>query len=408
MAPKVLVATTCRWLSTARLAVAFARSGCVVEAVCPLGHPVSSTRAVSISYRFNALAPLRSFRNAILASRPDLVVPCDDLAMRYLHRIYELANCFQGDSHGELCELLVRSLGDPAGYPITESRDNFMATIYREGIRAPETKTVSSVEEVENWLSTFGLPAVLKADGTSGGEGVKIVHTVPEALRAYRTLHAPLATTVAAKRVVMDGDWNCVTPWLVQRKRVISIQSFVAGPDANMAVACWEGEILSSITVEVLQTWKPKGPATLVRLLKNAEMYQAAEKILGRLKFSGLCGLDFLLDKATNEAYLIEMNARATQTCPLPLGHEQDLVASLSAKLTGRYEPSTKIELQGDRIALFPLAWQGDTSSEMFTAAYHDIPWEEPELVKWGMEEAKGLPREKWIRLFSKMGLYQP
>jgi hypothetical protein len=44
----------------------------------------------------------------------------------------------------------------------------------------------------------------------------------------------------------------------------------------------------------------------------------------------------------------------------------------------------------------------------MFTAAYHDIPWEEPELVKWGMEEAKGLPKEKWMRLLSKMGLYQP
>ncbi len=378
-----------------------------MEAACPSDHLLYSTRVVQTRHPYNAFTPLRSFRAAILASEPDLVVPCDDLAMKHLHRVYDLAKRSDDSASKVICELLEFSLGDPASYSITESRDNFMAMIYREGIRAPETKTVASAEEVENWLSQFGFPAVLKADGTSGGEGVKIVNTLPEALRAYRTLHAPLATAVAAKRIVLDRDWNCVTPLLAQRKRDISMQSFVTGPDANMAIACWRGEILSSISVEVLQTWKPKGPATIVRLLENAEMYRAAETVVRRLKFSGLCGLDFLLDKTTGDAYLIEMNARATQTCPLPLGHGQNLIASLCSMITGKLEPGTPIELRGERIALFPLAWQLDTSSEMFTDAYHDIPWEEPELVRLGMEQIKDLPREKWIRLFSKLGLYQ-
>lgn len=407
MAPKVLIATTGRWFSTARLAIAFSRSGFAVEAACPSDHLLSSTRAVQKRHPYNALAPLRSFRAAILASRPDLIVPCDDLAMKHLHRVYDLASRSDDNASKVICELLAFSLGDPAGFPLTESRENFMAMIYREGIRAPETKTVASAEDVENWLSQFGFPAVLKADGTSGGEGVKIVHTLPEALRAYRTLHAPLATAVAAKRIVLDRDWNCLTPWLVQRKRDISIQSFVTGPDANMAIACWRGEILSSISVEVLQAWRPKGPATIVRLLENAEMYRTAETIVRRLRFSGLCGLDFLLDKATGDAYLIEMNARATQTCPLPLGHGQDLIASLCSMVTGKIDHCAPIELHGDRIALFPMAWQLDTSSEMFTGAYHDIPWEEPELVRLGMQQIKALRKEKWIRLFTKIGLYQ-
>ncbi len=339
---------------------------------------------------------------------PDLIIPCDDLAMKHLHGLYDVATSVDADGADIIRALIEVSLGDPASYPITASRDNFMAMIYTEGIRAPETKAVHSEQEVRDWVGKFGFPAVLKADNTSGGEGVKIVHTLAEALRAYRNLRAPVAGIVAMKRACLDRDWNCVMPWLVRRKRMVSIQTFVAGPDANVAVACWQGRILSTISVEVLETWKPKGPAIIVRLIDNAEMYRAAEKIVGRLKFSGLCGFDFLMDKTTGDAYLIEMNARATQTCPLPLEHGQDLVASLSSMVNGQTTYRTPIELSGDTIALFPLAWQGDTSSERFQTAYHDIPWEEPELVRWGMKQIKELRRDKWIRLLSKMGLYQP
>lgn len=407
MTPKILIVTTCRWLSAARLAMAFAKAGCIVEAICPSGHPLLSARAVQNSYAYHGLTPLRSLRAGILPSKPDLIVPCDDLAMKHLHHLYDLAANVNGDASKALRELIEFSLGDPAGYPVTESRDNFMAMVHTQSIRTPETKTVASAEEVETWVSRFGLPAVLKADGTSGGEGVKIVHTLDDALRAYQTLHAPLGALVAAKRACLDRDWNCVMPWLAQRKRAVSIQSFVAGSDANMAIACWQGKILSSISVEVLQTWKPKGPATIVRLIENDEMYRAAEKILGRLKFSGLCGLDFMLDSTSGSASLIEMNARATQTSPLPLGPGRDLIASMCSTITGKLDYASPIDRCGETIALFPLAWQGDTSSDMFQSAYHDIPWEEPELVRQGMTQARHASREKWIRLFHKLGLYQ-
>jgi len=391
-----------------QIAMAFASRGCGVEVVCPSGHPALSTRAVRALHRYNAIAPIRSFRAALLQSRPEIVVPSDELAMRHLHRLYRIALGSRDDSAPWLREVLIRSLGDPASYALIESRDQFMAMIEREGIRAPETRTVASPEEVEAWLERFGFPAVLKADGTSGGEGVKIVHTPAEALRAYRTLQSPLAAAIVAKRAIFDRDWNYVMPWLAQRRRSISIQSFVTGFDANIAAACWQGEILASIAVEVLATARPKGPATVVRLLNNAAMSRAAETIVRELKFSGLCGFDFMLDKATGEAYLIEMNARATQTSPLSLGRGRDPIGSLYARIGGEPAPSTPVVLRNDRIALFPQAWQGDTTSEMFAAAHHDIPWEEPELVRLGMQQVRKFRNEKWVQLFSKIGLYQP
>jgi hypothetical protein len=412
LALKVLLATTCRWFSTARLAMAFHAVGCQVDLVCPTDHPAFSTHAIENRYKYHGVTAQQSFWKAILSSQPDIVIPCDDVAMRHLHCLYAAALQAHDEDSSELCQVLQVSMGDPASYPITESRDKFMAMVREEGVRIPETKTVTSAGEVEQWLALYGFPAVLKADGTSGGEGVRIVDTLPKALRAYKLLRAPLATAVAAKRTFFDRDSNCIVPWLMQRQREVSIQRFVAGPDANLAVACWQGEVLASIDVEVLQTAIPKGPASIIRLHQDGERLAAVQKIVRRLGFTGLCGFDFMIDAAAGDAYLIEMNARATQTCSLPLGPRRDLISSFCAALTGQDFSVAPLQLAGDTIALFPTAWQVDTSSDLFQSSYLDLPTNEPDLVHLGMKQLQVSFRERfqerWIHLFSKLGLHQP
>ncbi len=412
MAPKVLLATTCRWFSTARLALAFHRVGCDVDIVCPPNHPSFCTRALLHRYNYQGVNAQHSFRHAILKSQPNVIVPCDDVAMRHLHRLYATAAQKSDIQSKEICKLLRISMGDPVSYPITESREQFLALVSEVDVRIPETKTVNSSAQVEEWLAQFGFPAVMKADGTSGGEGVKIVHTLPEALRAYKILHAPLATVVAAKRTLLDRDSNCLVPWIMQHPRQVSIQRFVEGLDANLAVACWQGEVLASIDVEVLQTSKPRGPATIVRLCRNDDRLQAVKKIVRKLGFTGLCGFDFMMDAATGEPYLIEMNARATQTCSLSLAPDGALIASFCSAFTGQPFADPPLHLAGDTIALFPMAWQADTSCDLFQSSYLDLPIGEPELIARGMKEIRITLQEKWqqklVHLFSKLGLHQP
>jgi carbamoylphosphate synthase large subunit len=392
--------------------MAFHRLGCRVDLVCPADHPACSTHTLQHRYRYHGVTAQQSFRNAILASQPDIVIPCDDVAMRHSHRLYAAASQADDKDSSAICRILQASMGNPESYPITESREKFMALVREAGVRIPETKTVTSADQVKQWLFQFGFPAVLKADGTSGGEGVRIVHTLPQALRAYKTLHAPLATVVAAKRTLLDRDSNCIVPWLMQHQREVSIQKFVAGPDANLAVACRQGEVLASIDVEVLQTWKPKGPAAIVRLRQHQERLAAVRKIVRKLQFTGLCGFDFMIDAASGDAYLIEMNARATQTCTLPLGPGRDLIPSLCAAFTGQDFSMAPLPLGGDTIALFPAAWHGDTSSDLFQSSYLDLPTEEPDLIALGMQQLRTSSREKFLKtcvhLFSKLGLHQP
>ena len=380
--------------------------------MCPPDHPpfppALSTTAIDIT----ELAPNGVSATRFLQSQPDILIPCDDVAMHHLHRLYNATSQSTDPDSNAISTLLQVSLGDPDSYPVTESREKFMAVVRELGVCIPETKTVSSSEQVEQWLAQYGFPAVLKADGTSGGEGVKIVHTLLEALQAYKTLHAPLATLVAAKRTLIDRDSNCIVPWLMQHPRHVSIQRFVAGPDANLAVACWRGEVLASIDVEVLQTSKPRGPATIVRLDQNGDRLQAVTKIVRKLGFTGLCGFDFMIDAANGDAYLIEMNARATQTCTLPLAPHGNLISSFCTAFTGQPYFDTPLQLVSDTIALFPMAWQGNTSSELFQSSYQDLPQEEPDLVRLGMKQIQITFQEKlqqkWIHLSQKLGLHQP
>lgn len=402
MMPKVLIVTTRRWFSAARLAMAFADNGCTVDVVCPSRHPVMLTHALHRHHVFRGLSPLRSLHAGILSSEPDLIVPTDDLAAGHLHRLYQAAEQFHHPSAPRVRKLLERSLGASESYPLLSSRSSFLAVAREEGIQTPETTQVTSEKEVVDWLASNGLPAVFKADGTSGGEGVRIAHTADQALRAFRCLSAPLGTATVLKRTLFDQDTNHVVPWLLRHKPVVSVQPFFAGRDANIALACWKGEVLRSVSVDVVHTWRPKGPAVLVRLREGGDMLQASEKLVRRLKLSGLCGFDFMVDESTGKACLIEINARATQTCHLPHGWPRDMIGSLSSKIGARPAEQKVDQPVSELIALFPLAWQTSAATGFLASAYQDVPWGEPALVRKGFAGKRQSAYEKWMQLRSR------
>jgi len=358
MKPTILVATTSRWFPTARLAVALAQAGFTVDAVCPPRHPLGKTRAVAQICPYRGLAPLRSFVEAIAARRPDLILPGDDLATRHLHHLYSRENR-QGRAGSPICQLIERSLGAAESFSVVYARTAFMQLAQEEGIRIPRTEIISNTHDLRAWVARMGFPTVLKADCTSGGEGVRVVHTIEQAEQAYRRLQAPPLLARAAKRALVDQDKTLIWPSLLRHRSVVNVQAFVAGREATSTVACWNGAVLASLHFEVLNKRSSAGPATVLRLIENAEMSGAAEKIARRLNLSGVHGLDFMLEADTGNAYLIEIAAVSEQTV----------------------QPAPKLT-EKDTIALFPHEWLRDPGSVFLQSGYHDVPWEEPELVR--------------------------
>jgi hypothetical protein len=100
------------------------------------------------------------------------------------------------------------------------------------------------------------------------------------------------------------------------------------------------------------------------------------------LGYSGFASLDFMLD-GSGRAFLIELNPRPTPIAHLGERFGSCLCRHLHAALSG--QPSSAGEPQGlpSRVALFPQEWVRDQDSPHIAGgAYHDAPWDEPDLLE--------------------------
>jgi hypothetical protein len=408
MTPKILLVTTCRWFATARLGMSLVQAGCHVEAMCPAGHLLTRARGIQRIHSYSGLLPVRSVRAAIDEAKPDLIIPCDDLATRHLHRLHAIVAGLQPDSNAVLA-LLERSLGNPAYYSAVDSRNGFMTLAHEEGVSAPASSVITSMDELRRWVDKNGLPAVLKADGTHGGAGTEIVHNREEAENALRKLNVGTPVARAAKRALADRDLTFARAWLQNHKPVVNVQSFISGPDASSSVACWQGDVLALIQFEVLKKNSPNGSATALRLINNPTIVAAVKRMTSRLGLSGLVGFDFILEQHTGHAHLIELNPRATQTCHLQLGIGRDLAAALRSKVSGESPRDVPTVTENDVVALFPQEWRRSPESAHIKSGYHDVPWEEPELVLACMHHKTHfggwLSRGKWHAVRSKLNM---
>jgi thioesterase domain-containing protein/carbamoylphosphate synthase large subunit len=398
-APKVLLITARRWPTTTRLALALSEAGFMVEALCPTGHSLAQVKFVNKAYGYFPLSPLRSLRDAIAASQPDLIIPSDDIVAGQLHKLYELTNAKDSVSR-KLRSLIARSLGAPENYSILYSRAQIASVAQSAGVLSPTVTDIRNHDELACQLERIGFPAVLKIDGSSGGMGVAIVRDQAEARRNFGKLAAYHNVARALKRLIVDSDANLILPYLRRAPAQISIQRFIYGRPANAAVACWNGEVLAQVCVEVLASNGATGPATVVRVIAHPGMSQAVERMVRALKLSGLCGFDFILDSSDEGAYLVDLNPRATQTCHLVSYEGTQPVASLAAKLRGL--PIVD-DLRGSHckpIVLFPHGLVCDPKSPYSQYAQSDLPAKFPEFVKFGLgfHQAKNRFLAKFIR----------
>ncbi|MDQ2802498.1 MAG: ATP-grasp domain-containing protein [Pseudomonadota bacterium] len=384
-APVVLLATTCHLPSTARLAMELEWAGAVVAAVCPADHPMRRTGALSRQFAYSAIRPVEALRMAIERAAPTLIIPCDERAVRHLHQLHtgeSRSRSDLGSDHVRVRALIENSLGPASSFRVAERRHELLTLARRAGVRVPETRLIDGLDDLRGWHTEQTLPWVLKADGSWAGLGVRIVSTLAEAETAYLELSRPVSGMLAMREMILERDLFWLHPWLKRVRPVVSVQRYIDGRPANCGVACWQGEILAGTYVEVVTAESRTGSSNVVRVIDNEEMRQAATRVVSRLGMTGLVGFDFMIEEASGAAYLIEMNPRNTPICALRLGPGRDLIEALLARASSRVERARPPVTENDTIVFFPQTWQLDPGSEFLRTAYHDVPWEEPELLR--------------------------
>jgi hypothetical protein len=381
MAPKILIVHTLEWANAARLALAFRSNGCIVYALCRRGHPLCAIPSVDRVYTYAPFARIRSLRAAIDDADPDLIVPCDDPAVVLMHRLYWREEKSAG-SAARIRAIIERSLGRPDSYHIITTRSLLPGIAKLANVLLPRTNPVSSRGTLKEWFARDGSVAVLKADHSWGGWGVRIVSNLREAEVAFHRMTGARYFALTVKRLLWDRDPELFLQLLCGRKPVLTVQTFIRGKIANCSVACWEGDVIAGIAVEVMVTEGPTGNATVVRVVDNREMIDIARRIIRQIGGTGFFGFDFILETESRCAVLLEVNPRVTQISHLALGKGRDLPAAIRARLLGEPAPDSLAITERDLIAFFPQELRRDPASRFLDLAYHDVPYEEPALVR--------------------------
>jgi biotin carboxylase len=380
--PRVLMLATGMWMSTARLAMALRSLGCEVELMARRRHPAMMAGLANKRYGYRPLQPVQSVLDAIRAAKPDAVIPVDELAVLHLEELRAAAEMGSGAEEQMVRALLQRCGGGARAMTLGRSRNALMELAVREGVAVPETVAVDTEGDLEAAIARLGLPSVLKADATFGGRGVRVVESLAEARAAWRRLHRAPSVMDAARRGLVWSEWSHIRPWARGETRAVVAQRMVLGGRERTAMAMtFEGKMLASVCMEVVETTALRGPSSVVRVIADETMEAAMRAVAGEVGVSGFCGFDFMVKDG--KPLLIEMNLRPTQLAHLPLGPGRDLVAAFARAVLGMDVADRPAATEGDVIALFPQELLRDETSAWIREGFHDVPWERPELVGW-------------------------
>ena len=399
--PSVVVVATVHWASTARLCLALAESGIEVIALAPDDHALHGLSGIVVrSIGRTRAHGLSEIIRTVESRPPDLLVPGDERAIDFMRTLYRRAIGGKGRDAGQMAALIEASLGSPSAFVFAAQKSRLVSLAQREGLLVPATTVVDDVRELRRLVAKAQFPLVLKQDGSSGGQGVRIVSNAADAEQSFVELRTSAGPRAAVKMALKKLDLSYLDG-LYRNRPAISLQEYIVGRPANRAVVCHRGEVLAGLSVEALQTAHATGPATVIRVIDSLEMSNAAARMVRHLGLSGFVGFDFMLEAATGRAYLIEMNGRPTQICHLALDADSDMISALAARLSPVVLRRTIPNIDGPTVALFPQESWRDPDSGYLTSAFHDVPRHVPEFIAAYRSQVASEPPD-WVQIVQR------
>ena len=371
--------------------------------LAPAGSVTRSSRHVVKQF---AMPPVRSGVPILLALisamkrfRPELVIPGDDPAVRYLQRVVETAPTRRWPTlPPPALAVLERSLGERASYTMLTSKSRTTKLARDLGVLVPSETPIRSFEEALACVPEYGYPIVVKRDFSYGGIGVAILNNDEELREAVEEfLRGPSArrrVTMLARQMMLDDLAESWHPDGVS----VCVQKYVKGSPMNYCGVAVQGRLLAGFSVRAEQTDPPEmGASTVLRFVKHAALDAAAAALAPALGFTGFFGLDFVED-ASGTPHFLEINPRPTPATYLGARVDVDLCKALAAGLQQRaYRPCDAAAngRAGSVVALFPQEWIREPTAEILQTTAHDIPWDDPALVMAYVREAGRMMADK-------------
>jgi hypothetical protein len=370
--PVLIVTTTTRWLGAARTPLALANAGFEVSLLTPKGSLAEHSGYVSkIAYVPDRATPrewIHALAATVRATSPWLIIPGDDTALRLLELlVLAPPDGMSSALHFELMALIVTSLGDPAHYRKSIDKTLFPKAVEALGVRVAPWIVARSVPEVEQFAVTVGYPIVLKRNHSWASTGVRICANSAELTPAFAAL-------LKATRDEFDSSGT----------EGLLAQTYVNGTTKFYTCVAWKGSLVAGYAGETL-VWSEGfgGVPTVNRYHRDDRLRAAATRLIAGFGISGFVAAEFIADRDTDDAWVIEINRRLVGGSHRGGPMRVDHWAALRAVLTSTSMP-TRADLDPgeEHICVnFPQEWLRDPKSHWLREHPVDVPWDEPELI---------------------------
>jgi len=241
---------------------------------------------------------------------------------------------------GILDKYNVKSLGTPIQtIRDAEDRELFKQLLAKIGEPVPESATVKSLEDARKAAKIIGLPVVIRPAYTLGGTGGGMAYTRGELddIAASGLAASPIHQVLVEKSVVgwkeieyevmRDAADNCITVCNMENLDPMGVHT---------------GD---SIVVAPSQTLTNKE----YQMLRTASL-----KIIRALGIEGGCNIQFALDPASENYYVIEVNPRVSRSSALASKATGYPIARVAAKIAvGKRLDEIRNQVTGKTMAAF-------------------------------------------------------
>jgi predicted ATP-grasp superfamily ATP-dependent carboligase len=192
------------------------------------------------------------------------------------------------------------------------------------GICVPEQRIVSAANEAIEATRGLRFPVVLKPSRS-------VRESAGGRLAMLEVTHA--ATPAALRARVAELE-SASFPLLVQ-KRVI-------GPGMGVSCLLWGGRLIAHFTHRRLRERPPSGGVSVYAesVEPDQALLERSVALLQRLDWNGVAMVEYKVDAATGEAYLMEINGRFWGSLQLAIDAGVDFPALLAAASAGGAVPS--------------------------------------------------------------------
>lgn len=315
---------------------------------------------------------LEVLAQAIEEIKPTVIIPVDDLAVLTLQK---LATTPLGNAkrvNPSLLQLIKRSIGAVDGYGLSNPRAKTYDIARSAGIKVPEQMSVFAVSDIGWFVFEHGYPFVLKRERSMAGDGVHIVHDANQ-----------LETLIYQISNQFDPNFSF---WVIQK--------YIPGSLGIHSVYADQGKVLAHISAVQVQAKSDDvtSPSSIVRLVHNPHLEDAANAFVEAASLSGFHGWDFQIDDQKTPV-LIEHNPRVISISHLDVRVVASLITAMAQCLGASEIQSLAMpDLQrkhtqdsriGQEVCLFPFEWHRWSNNPKLTSAQHDVPWNDSKLLKY-------------------------